>query len=150
MKILAIDYGEARTGLAICDRTEFFFFFLGTLEERDFAKLVTKIVYTIREYGAEAVVVGLPVNMDGSHGEKAEKCKRLADTLMKLTGLPVALWDERQTTMQAANYLNETNVRGAKRKEIIDQVAATIILESFLARRKNEKMQAQKEKSDIE
>ena len=69
---------------------------------------------------------------------------------MKLTGLPVALWDERQTTMQAANYLNETNVRGAKRKEIIDQVAATIILESFLARRKNEKMQVQKEKSDIE
>ena len=150
MKILAIDYGEARTGLAICDRTEFLASPLGTWEERDFAKLVTKIVYTIREYGAEAVVVGLPVNMDGSHGEKAEKCKRLADTLMKLTGLPVALWDERQTTMQAANYLNETNVRGAKRKEIIDQVAATIILESFLARRKNEKMQAQKEKSDIE
>ena len=150
MKILAIDYGEARTGLAICDRTEFLASPLGTLEERDFAKLVTKIVYTIREYGAEAVVVGLPVNMDGSHGEKAEKCKRLAETLMKLTGLPVALWDERQTTMQAANYLNETNVRGAKRKEIIDQVAATIILESFLARRKNEKMQAQKEKSDIE
>ena len=150
MKILAIDYGEARTGLAICDRTEFLASPLGTLEERDFAKLVTKIVYTIREYGAEAVVVGLPVNMDGSHGEKAEKCRRLADTLMKLTGLPVALWDERQTTMQAANYLNETNVRGAKRKEIIDQVAATIILESFLARRKNEKMQAQKEKSDIE
>ena len=150
MKILAIDYGEARTGLAICDRTEFLASPLGTLEERDFAKLVTKIVYTIREYGAEAVVVGLPVNMDGSHGEKAEKCKRLADTLMKLTGLPVGLWDERQTTMQAANYLNETNVRGAKRKEIIDQVAATIILESFLARRKNEKMQAQKEKSDIE
>ncbi len=150
MKILAIDYGEARTGLAICDRTEFLASPLGTLEERDFAKLVTKIVYTIREYGAEAVVVGLPVNMDGSHGEKAEKCKRLADTLMKLTGLPVALWDERQTTMQAANYLNETNVRGAKRKEIIDQVAATIILESFLARRKNEKMQVQKEKSDIE
>lgn len=150
MKILAIDYGEARTGLAICDRTEFLASPLGTLEERDFAKLVAKIVYTIREYGAEAVVVGLPVNMDGSHGEKAEKCKRLADTLMKLTGLPVALWDERQTTMQAANYLNETNVRGAKRKEIIDQVAATIILESFLARRKNEKMQAQKEKSDIE
>ena len=131
-------------------RREFLASPLGTLEERDFAKLVTKIVYTIREYGAEAVVVGLPVNMDGSHGEKAEKCKRLADTLMKLTGLPVALWDERQTTMQAANYLNETNVRGAKRKEIIDQVAATIILESFLARRKNEKMQAQKEKSDIE
>ena len=150
MKILAIDYGEARTGLAICDRTEFLASPLGTLEERDFAKLVTKIVYTIREYGAEAVVVGLPVNMDGSHGEKAEKCKRLADTLMKLTGLPVALWDERQTTMQAANYLNETNVRGAKRKEIIDQVGATIILKSFLARRKNEKMQAQKEKSDIE
>ena len=143
MKILAIDYGEARTGLAICDRTEFLASPLGTLEERDFAKLVTKIVYTIREYGAEAIVVGLPVNMDGSHGEKAQKCERLADTLKKLTGMPVALWDERQTTIQAASYLNETTVRGAKRKEIIDQVAATIILESFLAFRKNEKAKAE-------
>ena len=91
MKILAVDYGEARTGLALCDRTEFLASPLGTLQERDFAKLVTKIVYTIREYGAEAIVVGLPVNMDGSKGEKAQKCERLADTLMKLTGLPVAL-----------------------------------------------------------
>ena len=88
MKILAIDYGEARTGLAICDRTEFLASPLGTLEERDFAKLVTKIVYTIREYGAEAIVVGLPVNMDGSHGEKAQKCERLADTLKKLPCRP--------------------------------------------------------------
>ena len=148
MKILAVDYGEARTGLAICDRTEFLASPLGTLYEKEFAQTVTKIVYTIREYGVEGVVVGHPVNMDGSRGEKAQICERLADTLRKLTGLPVALWDERQTTMQAATYLNETNVRGQKRKEVIDQVAATIILESYLAYRKNEK--AAKEKAEAE
>lgn len=77
MKILAIDYGEARTGLAICDRTEFLASPLGTLEERDFAKLVTKIVYTTREYGARQLLVGLPVNMDGSHGEKPRNANAL-------------------------------------------------------------------------
>lgn len=136
---MSVDYGEARTGLAACDRTEFLASPLGTLKERDFAQLVTKIVYTAREYDVEMIVVGLPINMDGSHGEKAQKCERLAECLRKLLPIPVELWDERQTTMQAATYLNETNVRGQKRKDVIDEVAATIILESYLAYRKNQK-----------
>lgn len=142
MKIMAIDYGAARTGLAVCDRTEFLASPLGVLEERDFAKLCTKIVYTVREYEIQAVVVGLPLNMDGSRGEKAQTCERLADTLHKLLGIPVDLWDERQTTMQAATYLNATNTRGQKRKKVIDEVAATIILESYLAYRRNQQQKA--------
>jgi putative Holliday junction resolvase len=139
MKIMAIDYGEARTGLALCDRTEYLASPIGTIRERDFADCVTKIVYTAKEYDVEAIVVGHPVNMDGSHGEKAQKCERLANMLHNILGIPVDLWDERQTTMQAANYLNEMNVRGQKRKDVIDEVAATIILESYLAYRKNHK-----------
>lgn len=142
MKIMAIDYGAARTGLAVCDRTEFLASPLGVLEERDFAKLCTKIVYTVREYEIQAIVVGLPLNMDGSRGEKAQTCERLADTLHKLLGIPVDLWDERQTTMQAATYLNATNTRGQKRKKVIDEVAATIILESYLAYRRNQQQKA--------
>lgn len=142
MKIMAIDYGAARTGLAVCDRTEFLASPLGVLQERDFAKLCTKIVYTVREYDVEMIVVGLPLNMDGSRGEKAQTCERLADTLHKLLGIPVELWDERQTTMQAANYLNATNTRGAKRKKVIDEVAATIILESYLDFRRNTQQNA--------
>lgn len=145
MKIMAIDYGAARTGLALCDRTEFLASPLGVLEERDFAKLCTRLVYTAREYDVEMIVVGHPVNMDGSHGEKAQLCERLADTLHKLLGIPVELWDERQTTMQATTYLNATNTRGKKRKAVIDEVAATIILESYLAFRKNNAQKAEAE-----
>ncbi len=140
MKIMAVDYGAARTGLALCDRTEFLASPLGVIHEKDFAKTMTQIVYTVKEYGVEAIVVGYPLNMDGSAGEKAQLCERVADTLL---GIPVELWDERQTTMQAAGYLNQTNVRGKKRKEVIDEVAATIILESYLAYRKNQKEKAE-------
>ncbi len=143
MKIMAVDYGAARTGLALCDRTEFLASPLGVIHEKDFAKTMTQIVYTVKEYGVEAIVVGYPLNMDGSAGEKAQLCERVADTLRKLLGIPVELWDERQTTMQAAGYLNQTNVRGKKRKEVIDEVAATIILESYLAYRKNQKAKAE-------
>ena len=88
----------------------------------------------VQEYEVKEVVVGYPLNMDGSCGEKAQLCAQFAHDLQMLVGeeIPVRLWDERQTTMQAAEYLNETNVRGKKRKEIIDEVAATIILESYL------------------
>ena len=85
------------------------------------------------------VVVGLPKNMDGSLGPRAELCDKFARALRALIPLPVETWDERQTTMQAATYLNEMNVRGAKRKEVIDEVAATIILESYLQYRRNQR-----------
>jgi len=141
MKIMAVDYGAARTGLAVCDRTEFLASPVGTVHERDFAKTVAHVANAVAEYEVREVVVGYPLNMDGSAGEKAKLCERFARDLQGLIGkeIPVRLWDERQTTMQAAAYLNETDVRGKKRKEIIDEVAATIILESYLAFRHNQK-----------
>lgn len=137
MKIMAVDYGAARTGLAVCDRTEFLASPIGVVHERDFSQAMLKVSYAANEYGVEKIVVGHPLNMDGSKGEKAQLCESFAKGLEKLVNIPVVMWDERQTTMQATNYLNASNVKGQKRKDVIDEVAATIILESYLAFRKN-------------
>lgn len=143
MKIMAVDYGATRTGLAVCDRTEFLASPIGVITERDFSQAMLKVSYAANEYGVEEIIIGHPINMDGSAGEKAQLCERFAKGLSKLVEIPVRLWDERQTTMQATTYLNATNVRGQKRKEVIDQVAATIILESYLAFRKNNSAKAE-------
>ncbi len=140
MKIMAVDFGEARTGLAVCDRTEFLASPVGVIHEKDFETCVKKVAYAAtKEFNVGMVVVGLPKNMDGSVGPRAELCQKFAKALNALIPLPVELWDERQTTMQAEAYLNEVDVRGQKRKDIIDEVAATIILESYLQYRKNQK-----------
>lgn len=139
---MAVDFGEARTGLAVCDKTEFLASPVGVIKEKDFETCVKKVGYAaIHELGVEMVVVGLPKNMDGSLGPRAELCDKFARALKALIPIPVVTWDERQTTMQASTYLNEMNVRGTKRKEVIDEVAATIILESYLQYRKNNKNQ---------
>ena len=98
--------------------------------------LADKIAETAAERGARELVVGLPRNMDGSKGESAQRAEWFAERLRELTELPVALWDERLTTMSAIGYLNETNVRGKKRKAIVDTVSATIILEDYLKSRR--------------
>lgn len=138
MKIMAVDYGDARTGLAVCDRTEFLASPIGTIEERNSQILAMKIAHMAEQYEAGEIVVGLPLNMNGSEGGRAKLCRSFAETLRCVTELPVVLWDERSTTVSAAQILNETNVRGKKRKNTIDTVAATLILESYLSyRRKN-------------
>ena len=137
MKIMAVDYGAARTGLAICDKTEFLASPLGVIYETDFNKTILETIRYAKENCVEKIVVGLPLNMDGTKGEKARLCEEFGAKLTELIGIPVKMWDERQTTMQATEYLNATNVRGKKRKAVIDQVAATIILESYLQYRKN-------------
>lgn len=137
MKIMAVDYGDARTGLAVCDRTEFLASPVGVIEERNFNACVQKVAFAVEEYDVKEVVVGFPKNMDGSVGARAEKCQLFADELAKLVNVPIKLWDERRTTISAHNILNETNTRGKKRKEVIDAVAATIILEDYLTFRKN-------------
>ncbi len=139
MKIMAVDLGDARTGLAVCDQTEFLASPIGVIEEKDPARRLQKVAVAAKEYAVQMVVVGHPVNMDGSAGERAEKAEAFADKLKALIPLSVKLWDERQSTMQAARYLNETNTRGKDRKRVIDEVAATIILESYLAYRRNQK-----------
>lgn len=137
MKIMAVDYGKARTGLAVCDPTEFLASPVGVIQEKDMSQAIIKINYAAQEYGVKEIVVGYPLNMDGSAGERAQDCEKLASALAKLSNLPVRLWDERQTTMEAAQYLNATDVRGKKRRDIIDEVAAVIILESYLTFRHN-------------
>ena len=97
-----------------------------------------KVADAAKEHRAEMLVVGYPKNMNGTIGERAERCRLFAEGLKELTGVPVELWDERCTTVSAHAYLNVTNTRGKKRKAVVDAVAATIILESYLAYRKNQ------------
>ncbi len=144
MKIMAVDYGDARTGLAACDRTEFLASPLGVIHEYDFDRTVEQVAYAVEEYQIQMVVVGHPVNMDGSEGERAQKCALFAQKLRGKIQVPVVLWDERSTTVTAHQYLNETNTRGKKRKDVVDEVAASIILESYLAWRKNHPQENEK------
>lgn len=137
MKIMAVDFGDARTGLAACDKIEMFAAPLGVITEYNFDRTVLKVANAAEEYGIEMVVVGHPVNMDGTRGDRAKKCELFADELRKIVSIPVQLWDERSTTVLAHTYLNEGNVKGKKKKAVVDEVAATIILESFLDYREN-------------
>lgn len=137
MKILAVDYGDARTGLAICDRGEMLASPIGVFHSGDREAVLAEIVRQQSLLAAEVVVVGNPLNMNGSAGGRSELCQELAASLRERLPCPVRLWDERGTTVTATRYLNMTDVRGKKRKNTIDAVAATIILESYLAYRKN-------------
>ncbi len=136
MKIFAVDLGLARTGLAVSDPREMLASPVGTLEEYNPERLVQRVAAIAAEQGAELLVVGHPRNMDGSRGESARRAEAFAQTLGEATGLPVELWDERMTTVSAIGYLNQTDVRGKKRKQVVDTVAATIILQDFLDSRR--------------
>ena len=136
-KILSVDFGDARTGLAISDATRFLASGIGTISVGGIVKTADRPAEIAREQGAVAVVVGLPVNMDGTQGFRAERCREFADLLCeRLPGVPVAMMDERMTTMVASRYLNETGTRGKKRKGVIDTLSAQIILQNTLDRLK--------------
>ncbi len=139
MYIMSVDVGTARTGVALSDQSESFAFPKCVITEYNREKLIEKLALKAKELGAEMIVVGYPKNMDGSEGFKAKECAEAAEALAKATNLPVELWDERCTTVSAHTALNYTDTRGKKRKQIVDAVAATIILEDFLQRRKNSK-----------
>ncbi len=139
MKILAVDLGDARTGLAVCDPGEMLASPLCVIFEHNPEKILQKVVAKIQEQAPKMLVVGYPKNMNNTVGERAQKCETFAQALKQATGLPVELWDERSTTVMAHGYLNATDTRGKKRKNVVDAVAATIILESFLQYRKNQK-----------
>lgn len=138
MKIMAVDYGDARTGLAVCDRTETLASPVGIIQEKSMAKVAEKIVYASREFEAGMIVIGLPLNMDGTEGKRAGKSRRLASVLEKIVDIPIEFWDERSTTKTAEAMLSETGTFGKKRKEVLDAVAATVILESYLVYRQNQ------------
>ncbi len=141
MIIMSVDLGKARTGTAICDKSEFLASPLTVIFEKSPAKLLEKLCSTVKEAKAELVVVGLPKNMDGSEGESAQNARTYARQITELTGVPTVMQDERGTTITAHSFLNTTNTRGKKRKNVIDEVAATIILQDYLDKRKNNKSQ---------
>lgn len=137
MKILAVDYGDSRTGLATCDPTEFLTTPITpqiTVKARN--KVASQICAVAADIHAELIVIGLPLNMDGTEGERAIKSRKLAKTVELWSGLPVRMWDERQTTCAAADILDESGTFGEKRKEILDSVSATVILDDYLTWRK--------------
>lgn len=137
MKILAVDYGDARTGLAVCDPTELLASPAGMIECKSLEKTAGQIALAAQKHQAGMIVIGLPKNMDGTEGARAQKSRRLAGALRAAVPIPIELWDERQTTISAANILSENGTYGKKRKGVLDAVAATVILESYLAYRKN-------------
>ena len=141
MKIMAVDFGDARTGLAVCDRTEFLASPVGVIHEKNFERTIQKVSYAVAEYAVGEVVVGYPKNMNGTLGERALKCEEFAKKLQELVDVPVKLWDERSTTVSAIQVLNKTDTRGKKRKEVVDSLAAAIILESYINYRQNQKAQ---------
>ena len=134
MVILAVDYGDVRTGIAVCDERQVLASPVGTIVERDADRLIEKIIEIAAERKAKAIVVGEPVNMDGSRGWRAQACAEFAARLQEQSGLPCHLYDERCTTMMAHNALNVTNTRGKKRKAVVDTLSAVMILEGFMTR----------------
>ena len=132
-RIMGIDYGDARTGVAISDLLCSFVGTTYVVPSRNREKAVADIVRLARENEVGQIVVGLPKNMDGTEGPRAALCREFADILHQETGLEVAMWDERRTTVEAHNILSEHNYHGKKRKNTVDAVAASLILEGYLA-----------------
>ena len=139
MKILAVDLGKARTGLAVCDEGEILASPVAVITQYNREKLAQEVAAKARELAVGERVVGLPRNMDGSEGESAQGAREFAAVLGELTGLPVVLRDERLTTVTAHGYLNDTNTRGKKRKAVVDAVAAVVILEEYLSFRRQQR-----------
>lgn len=136
-RIIAVDFGEVRTGLAISDASRFLASGIGNVKVGGIDKTAAEVARIAREKCAAAAVVGLPKNMDGSEGARADRCRDFARRLSVAAGIPVAMTDERLTTVAASRYLNETDTRGGKRKNVIDSLSAEIILQNTLDRLKN-------------
>ena len=139
MIILSVDYGDKRTGIAVCDKLEMFASPVCVITEWNIDSLANKIIDIAKEKRAEEIVVGLPKNMDGSEGFRADACKELGEKLKNLSEIPVQFWDERLTTVSAHKILSDNNVRGKKRKAVVDAVAADIILQDYIDSRKYKK-----------
>ena len=138
MKWLAVDYGDSRTGLAGCDAGETITSpITPQIEEKSMNKVAAAVTAVAQARGAEALVCGLPKNMDGTLGPRAEKAQAMGELLKTVTGLPVTLWDERRTTIDAHQILMGAGKNAKKRKKTVDAVAATLILEGFLTYKKS-------------
>lgn len=130
---MGIDYGDSRTGIAVSDLLCSLVGSTTVIHSKNQDKTLEEIQKLIAYHGVGELVMGLPRNMDGTEGPRAERCRAFAARLEKATGLPVKLWDERRTTVEAHLILNEHNYHGKKRKNTVDAVAASLILEGYLA-----------------
>ena len=137
-RIMSVDFGDTRTGLALSDPSRFLASGIGYISPGGIEKTAAAVAGVALEKGASAIVVGLPRNMDGSEGSRAARCREFAGLVAeKCPGIPVAMMDERLTTVSATRYLNETNTRGKNRKGVIDTLSAQIILQNALDLLKN-------------
>lgn len=138
MRIMAIDYGDAHTGIAISDLTGFLAGYTTTIHSRRPEQVLDAVGELIRAYGVTELVLGYPKNMDGTLGPRAEKAAAMAELLRSRTALPVILWDERRTTIDAHNILASAGKNAKKRKKTVDAVAAALILEGYLTFRRSQ------------
>ncbi|MDE5605001.1 MAG: Holliday junction resolvase RuvX [Eubacterium sp.] len=137
MKIMSVDYGDARTGVAFSDISETLASPYTVIKEAYQPNLIDKLCEIAEKENAEKIVVGIPKNMDGSLGFRAEACREFGKNLEKKANLPVDFIDERLTTVMAHNILSANNVRGKKRKDTVDAVSAVMILQSYIDKNKN-------------
>ena len=147
MRIMAIDYGDARTGVALSDPTGFLAGQTFLIKSRKQEVVLEELAALVQRQGAQELVMGYPRNMDGTLGPRAEKYAAFARRLEEATGLPVALWDERRTTVDAHRILGEQGVRAKNRKDKIDSVAAPLMLEGYLDWKR---LQAQRQEREEE
>ena len=138
MRIRAIDYGDAHTGIAVSDPTGLLAGFTTVITAYRPEAVAQRVAELAREHGAEELVLGHPVNMDGSLGPRSEKAKAMQALLEEATGLPVVLWDERRTTIDAHHILYQSGKNAKQRKKVVDAVAATLILEGYLTYKKSQ------------
>ena len=132
MRVMAIDYGDARTGIAISDALGMLTGTTTVIHSWNPEKTAQEIARLTRKNGVERIVMGFPRNMDGTEGPRAALYREFAAYLAEVTGMEVILWDERRTTVEAHQILNEHNYHGKKRKNTVDAVAASLILEGYL------------------
>lgn len=137
MRVIGVDFGDVRTGIAVSDESMFLASGVGTVTANGLNALAEKIAEYCRQYDASKIVMGRPLNMDDTVGPRAEKTDRFAGILREKTGLEVVLIDERLTTVEAHEYLNQTDTRGKKRKKVIDTLSAEIILQNWLDSERN-------------
>lgn len=133
MRVLAIDYGDARTGIAVSDAMGMIVGQTSVIHSRNAEKTALEIARLVKEVGAECLVMGFPRNMDGTEGPRADLYRSFAALVEQKCAMPVVLWDERRTTVEAHNILTDCNYHGKKRKNTVDAVAASLILEGYLS-----------------
>ena len=137
MRIMAIDYGDAHTGIAISDPTGFMAGFTTPIDAYRPEAVAERVAALAQEHGVEELVLGHPINMDGTRGPRSEKAQAMKVLLEETSSLPVILWDERRTTIDAHQILLNNGKNAKKRKKVVDAVAASLILEGYLTYKKS-------------